>query len=248
MGAETLITGTASGLGKYLLSHEPGGVGLTRADAGSLLESLAARGVGTIIHCAFDRAPRASDENVALTERLLSLPHDRFVFLSSCDVYSRWPADESSPIDIDRVRTPTARAKALCEERVLRRARRPLILRATSLLGPFSKPSNLSRLLQDEKPQLTLTADSSWNIVLHEDVRQFLEKALRSGLTGTFNLAVSSLIRVDELASKLGKSPQYGEFKYEVGEVSNKKAAAVHDSLGMGSWENIQRFLSSRAR
>jgi nucleoside-diphosphate-sugar epimerase len=250
-----MITGSASGLGRHLLSRAhagewpgPGSIGFDRCSATSLLEARGSGGLGTIIHCAFDRAPEASAENVALTERLLDLPHERFVLLSSCDVYSRWPADESLPIEIDRARTPAARTKSLCEESVLRHARRPLVLRATSLLGTFSRPSNLSRLIQDAQPTLTLTADSTWNIVLHEDVRRFMEKAIRSGLEGIFNLAAASAIRVDEVASRLGKSPGYGEFRYEVGEVLNRKAAAVYEPFNLGSWEHLSRFLSSRAR
>jgi nucleoside-diphosphate-sugar epimerase len=237
---ETLITGAASGLGRYLSSRARGSVGLTRDNASQLLEG--ARAAGTILHCAFDRSPEASAANVAFTERLLDLPHERFVLFSSCDVYSSWPADESSPIEIARARTEAARAKALCEERVMARASRPLILRATSLLGRFSKPSNLSRLLEESEPGLTLSADSTWNVVLHEDVALFLEKALQAGLTGVYNLASASSIRVDELAARLGRKPRYGGFRYSVGEVSNRKAAAVHEPLRLGSWEQIERF------
>lgn len=89
-----LITGASSGLGKYLHKNL-GGAPLTRQASNKKKERIKKIGVNVIIHCAFnsDRNPKSVEQyfqdNVSLTEELTKIPHKKFIFISSVDVYPK---------------------------------------------------------------------------------------------------------------------------------------------------------------
>ena len=89
-----LITGVTSGMGKYLHEHL-GGEGLTRKNAEKIFSEH--KRFDAIIHCAYNSKREVNSENlysyvcdnIALTEKLLDLPHKMFIFFSTVDVYPR---------------------------------------------------------------------------------------------------------------------------------------------------------------
>ncbi len=93
---DLLVTGVNSGFGKYV--HENlGGFGLTRETLRSEFEMLQEEGCKTIVHCAVTYPrnlttaslyPNLKD-NLFLTKSLVDIYHERFIFMSSVNVYSR---------------------------------------------------------------------------------------------------------------------------------------------------------------
>ena len=83
-----LVTGTNSGLGKYIASQIDCSV-LTRDNSESVLK----KSYDTIIHCAFNSRKNVNDyydivrDNIFLTKDLCKIEHNKFVFISSIDVY-----------------------------------------------------------------------------------------------------------------------------------------------------------------
>src|SRR5688572_17366019 len=107
-----LITGNASGLGRYLYENLPNAVGLGRED--NLEKISKGNRFDAIIHCAFKRCqdsnsaelPQVLEDNLFLTEKLFKVPHEKFIYLSSNTVYppdSRKVWAEDMPIDIDKI-------------------------------------------------------------------------------------------------------------------------------------------------
>ncbi len=96
-----LVTGAASGLGAAV-HRALGGTAMTRATPFAEVEGGAP--YDAIIHCAFGSQKLVTpatahayvDDNVLLTERLPRIPHRKFVFICSNDVYplSRWGAKD----------------------------------------------------------------------------------------------------------------------------------------------------------
>ena len=85
---KVLVTGANSGLGKYIASQIDCAI-LTRENSKSVLDKT----YDTIIHCAFNSRKNVNDyyeivrDNIFLTKDLCKVPHNKFVFISSIDVY-----------------------------------------------------------------------------------------------------------------------------------------------------------------
>jgi len=245
-----LITGVSSGLGRHL-HGALGGVGLTRQNRAQVLADMQRTGVPVIVHCAFsamrevppDAVYRYLDDNLLLTAQILRVPHDVFVYVSSVDVY---PRDERLHTEDERVTIGTrelyADMKLMNEAMVRERAAAHLILRPASLVGEHSRRNTLMRLLDEQRPTLSLSPDSEYNVVLHEEVARFVAHAVGRGLTGTFNLASSSTMRLDEAAEALGREPVYGRHRYRVGAVSNRKLVATDSAYDVGSLEKFAAY------
>ena len=226
MTTDVLVTGAASGLGAYLHAAL-GGRGHRRGDA----LSGAAR---TIVHCAANARRAASPgqraaqraDNVDLTGSLVGSPHERFVFFSSIAVYD--PASDYG------------RDKREAEALVAERAKRPLVLRCGTLLGPGMRPNSLTRLIAGEP--LTLAADSRFAWVLYGQVLEFLRAGLDLGLEGTYDLVPGAPATLGEAARALGLSPAWGEHLYLSPPADGAKARAVCPGFGRTALENALAF------
>lgn len=245
-----LITGISSGLGKYL--HENlGGAGWNRQASKKEREEIQKNGAEIIIHCAFNSQQSPKDieqyfrDNVLLTEELTNIPHKKFIFISSVDVYpknsNRHIEDEI--IDINNADNLYAKTKLLSEEVVKKNCPNFLILRCSALLGKDSRKNSLIKIIQDDSPTLTLSPDSSFNYILHKDVLEFIKLAIEKNLGGIYNLASSKNIALQEVAVLFKKKVNFGNFIYNVGNIDNKKAALVLSNFKKTSEEAIKQFL-----
>lgn len=229
-----LVTGARRGLG-YAMHRELGGVPFTRA---TMLDCLAPP-YGAIIHCAASPPPTDLhgnvygfvQDNLLLTQRLLEIPHDRFVYVSSIDV------------QIPERAGLYASAKLFCEALVRAEGKRPLILRPTSLLGFPMRPSSIFRMLTEPDCSLFLAPQSRFNFVLHRDVCAFVEAAIDGGVEGTFAIGSSASAGLGEIARRLELTPRFGRYTYDVGAVDQAKAAHIVPALRRSSWETLEVFI-----
>jgi dTDP-4-dehydrorhamnose reductase len=239
MSARILVTGSRSGFGNFVCSQLRA-TGLTRENSSAVLSENSVHGFDTIIHCAND------DKSGLLLEALLKLPHKRFVFLSSCDVY---PDDgtqhsEADVLDSKNARNAYSEEKIITDLRVLRSANNPICIRTVSLLGPGHCGDNLKRLLNEEVPALTLAKDSTWNFVTYEELFEAIQSLLSSTFVGPINFCRSKSVAIIEVASFLKKDPSYGGFSYHVGQIDNRLAAAAFPNLKQSSLEAFQNWYS----
>jgi nucleoside-diphosphate-sugar epimerase len=254
---EFLITGAAKGIGRFL-NLRLGGIGLTRENASEVVQRIrAAGGVQTIIHCAYNSAKSVAQpdlynyysDNVLLTERMLAVPHRRFVFFSTVDVY---PKDgsikgEDGVLVAGEGSTPYSLTKQIAETLVMRSSPGWLILRPVQMLGSPRRRNVLTRLLDSDPDLLPLTANSVLNCVLYSDVLDFISAALGRGSTGIYNLAASKNVTIEEIAGAFGKTVAWGQHFYDIGNISNQKAAAVVPAFRRTTLENIRLYYSQQA-
>jgi nucleoside-diphosphate-sugar epimerase len=248
-----LITGSNSGLGKYIHTAWRC-AGLTRATDWKAIQAMAERApFEVIIHCAANTRRDITSEsfyaylqdNILLTQSLLQLPHKKFVYISSVDVYpeTNMVHDENEVIVVDKIGSLYGVIKLACESLV--RAMQPnhIILRPTAMLGRDAKPNSLIKILQSDAPlKLTLSAESSFNYILHEEILQFIQIALDRHLTGTFNLAAADNIQLGEAVAKLQKEVLFGQYTYKTGQINQEKAAEIFHAYKDTTWMNIQKF------
>lgn len=250
-----LASGTSSGLGKSIL-QTLGGQAWVRGAAAEAKAAIKAKGADVIIHSAFNTGRVSSSaelyqyfsDNLLLTLELASIPHRKFIFISSVDVYPRAAATcvEDMLIDPNAVEGLYGTSKLIAEAIVQKHCPNHLILRCSTLLGEFSRKNSLIRLIEDQPCRLTLSGDSRFNYVLHRDVIGFISSAVANDLTGVFNIASATSLTLSEVSQVLQKPVEFGNYTYLVGNISNAKAASAFPAFRKSSSEVVAEFLKER--
>lgn len=246
-----LVSGSKSGLGKYLFERMAG-ISWDRSISDKVKNELKDNGVDIIIHCAFN--PRSSvdlaslygylSDNVLLTEELLNIPHEKFIFISSADVYPKDKKNhrENEVIDINAVGGIYGVTKLMSEVQVIKRSHNFLILRCTAMLGKYSRKNSLIKIIEDTR-ELTLSGRSTFNYVLHSDIFDFIKYVIKKDIRGIYNIATSKNITFLEVANILRKEIKFGSYIYNVGEVDNSKISGVFPAFKKTSKEVILQFI-----
>jgi nucleoside-diphosphate-sugar epimerase len=241
-----LISGTSSGLGASLHKRF-GGEPYSRTSV------LAPSGAfDTIIHCAVDTAKAVTHEtidayfrnNVELTRRLVAIPHRRFVFISSIDVYPRsLPlCEEDTAINAHDIAGVYGVTKFHAEALVKGGATAPLVLRASALLGPSMRENSLTRMLRANGASIGLSGASSFNYVLHHDVGDLIEAANEQGVSGILNCCSATSATLAEIAEAFQCETGFGNFVYTTPAIDNRRAVALTPGLARSSLDTVRMF------
>jgi nucleoside-diphosphate-sugar epimerase len=222
MSGPVLVTGNRSGLGRYLYENLPGSIPYNRDTAWDDIKN---QEYDLIVHAAFRVARDVQDhqlydyyrDTVGLTEKLTTLKFKKFIFISSIDVY---PKDDNKVWDVqdtiiyDRIDSVYGQMKILCESVVQHHCPNHLILRVSALIGPYMRKNNYLKIVEDDRPKLSLTADSKFNFVEYNDVLRVIEKALPEKLRGPHNFVSDHTVTLGEVAKKYNKNVEFGQFTY----------------------------------
>jgi nucleoside-diphosphate-sugar epimerase len=247
-----LVTGANSGLGRYL-HRRFDAVPLTRAT--SLAELVATRDnapFDAIVHCAASAHRGVTNrtlyrylaDNLLLTRDLCAIPHRRFIYISSIAVY---PPDsaETSPdtvIPCDDSRDLYRLMKLGGESIAREHGAQSLILRVSGMLGPDARPNSITRILTDLEPALTLSAESTFNYVLHQDIGDFITHALEQSCDGIYNVAAAENVRLGDIASQFERTVRWGGFIYRTPAIDTEAAIELLPSLKRTTLENVKRY------
>lgn len=252
-----LITGNKSGLGKYLFENL-GGIGWDRNTSFKTREKIKKSKIDIIIHCAFNSSREITSEslfsyvedNVFLTKELVSIPHKKFIFFSSVDVYPKNKKNHSEKeiINPNYVEGIYGITKLISESIIRNYCKNYLILRGSAFLGKYSRKNSLIRIIEDEKGVLTLAGDSEFNYVLYPDILDFLKIAIKKDLKGIYNLTSLEKITLSEIAKNQGKKIRFGNYLYTTGEADNTKIYAVCPALKKTSKQAINLFIKERKK
>jgi nucleoside-diphosphate-sugar epimerase len=236
-GNRVLVTGAGSGLGKYIAS-QINCVALTRDNCQEILAKYKTRPFDLIIHCAFNSSKYTNDyyglveDNIFLTRSVSLIPHHKFVFLSSVDVYR----------DVESLYKTT---KLMAESIVQKLTRRPLVLRCGAILGEAMRKNSLRKIIEDEKPELSLSGDSTFNYILQKDILSFIETAYRNKYSGVIDFVSSGNINLSQVADLLGKEVKFGNYIYKTPNLPNQELVEVFPTAALSSENNIQRYLGN---
>jgi len=245
--SDVAVIGAAGGIGKFLAA-ELGTIPFVRNDDVSKLES-----VRTIIFCAAKahfETPASMlyssiEDNLLLLERISRLPHERFVYFSTVDLY---PQDgkvhrEDEDLQIENTRGGYPAFKLMGEAIVRERCNMPLILRPTSLFGDGMRPNNISRLISGHTDDPTLREDASFNCVTYSMIATFIETAIAQDVTGTFNCAATGQVTLGDVAKLAAYGGGFGPHDYQVPIVSNEKVCKVAPVFERTSLDIVKRML-----
>ena len=251
-----LTTGIMSGMGRFI--HENlGGKGITRETSSEDIELLKKEGVDIIIHCAFNSEKDVNsktlfhyfNDNVLLTNELVSIPHEKFIFFSTVDLYSKdgMMNMEDDIIYLDHVSGIYAETKLISESIIKERCANHLILRPTTMVGEYSRKNTLLRIIDGGGEKLFLSGDSQFNYVLYDDVLDFIKLAIDKDISGVYNVASSENIQLSEVAGLIGRKVSFGSHKYSVGNISNNKISSICPVFSRTSKDFLNQFVGECA-
>jgi nucleoside-diphosphate-sugar epimerase len=246
-----------SGLGRHVFETF-GGISWTRHLSPAGRQEIKREGVDVVVHCAFNSRRNVDSgslygyvaDNVLLTGELVSVPHRKFVFLSSVDVYPNGPGprSESTVAQIGAGNGLYGITKLMSEAIVRERCTDYLILRCVALLGRHMRKNSLLRIFEDEPCDMTLRGDSQLNYVLHADVSEFIGLAVENDLSGIYNVASSQNVSLARVADILGKEVAFGGYRYDVGDIFHRKVSSVFPAFGKTSEEEVVvRYIGQQA-
>lgn len=250
-----LITGTKSGLGKYLHKNIPS-LRITRDTSEEEWEKITKEGVGTIIHCAANSSnPKNAEEfsqyvydNILLTEKLLKIPHHKFIFISTIDVYPKNNVlhNEEEEIESNKIQGVYTSTKYISEVFIQKMSPQWIILRCSALLGEDARKNSMVRILDEQTPTLTVSANSEFNYILHKDFLKIINEMIRNNVQGIYNCCSNGNITLSEIAKKLKKEVTYGEYYYKTGKIDNSKLRRMIPELEKTSLQVVEEFIQMR--
>lgn len=247
-----LTVGTTSGIGQYI-HRELDGCAITRATPREEIEELRERGVDVIIHCARNKDKFVSSENlyqytkdnVFLTRQLIEIPHKKFIYFSSVEVYPKNSREhfENEIIDVDSLNTVYSLTKLMSEAIILDNCKNLLLIRAAVLLGREMRKNSFRQILEEKKCALTLSPESVFNYVLYSDILEFIKHSIKYDLCGIYNASCSENISLSDASKIMCAEPNFGTYIYDVGTINNTKIAELIPHFRRSSKENIELFL-----
>jgi nucleoside-diphosphate-sugar epimerase len=207
-----LITGASSGLGKYVASQLEH---YTSYEVSLYDRSKPDEYIGPydlIVHCACNPIKDNLYEaysNVTLLERLLTIKTEKFVLISTADVYPKvGPRVEYTDIDFNSIDNLYGKMKFLCEEILRNREQKHLILRPAGLLGEYCRNNVIVRMINNEDTT-TLSAGSRLSYITHS----YVYNLIFSKLQGTYNISSLDSMNLGEINEMLGfPIKKFGEY------------------------------------
>ncbi len=207
-GRSVLVTGTNSGLGKFIYERVPTSIPLTRDNRDDILVG---QKYDVVIHSAYnslnvdftDLDLKYIDDNLLLTSDLINLCGGCFVYISSID-------------SINKIESSYALFKKISEELIRSKIENHFIIRPSHLIqgGDSDKiPGSIRKIINDEP--ISLTKNSKFNLVSYEDILSYIVKKIENEIEDKeINLVNSESIMVSDVMEMIGKDNDCGNFEY----------------------------------
>lgn len=233
-----VVTGTSSGLGKYLKNYFDGSVSINHLNYIEELHKID-KPIDLIIHCACDASHKIInyheyiESNLFYTLELCKKNPKHIIYISSAVVHSK----ENSNYKL---------TKLLSENIIKDKCDSYTIIRPSAILGPEMRPNSLVKIIDDYDTKLTLSEMSTFNYVLQKDVADFIKLCYNNKIIGTYEFVSNDMISLGSIARKFGKNTTFGEWKHRASFVNNQKTVDIFKPIDKSSWNVIDQFIESR--
>ena len=224
-----LLTGASSGLGKFLSKNLKDIDLFTRENnVEDILEC--GKEYDAIIHCAAsishasweDVTYEYFDDNTILTRQLVTIPHKKFIHISSIDI------KRDSIYGI---------AKRISERIVDSYSPNTLIIRPSGLIGNEMK-MNTFRKIQAGMP-IALTESSMMNYVNYSTILE----VIKSNSSGIITVTASENISMKDISELFHQDIQFGDIHYEMDISDRDFELRSGFDLTRTSEDNIQSYI-----
>ena len=249
-----LISGTSSGIGKFISKQLPLA---ERYDRSSNFSDYKEKSFDIIIHCAYDGSFATGHENlyeqfnsnVRLVENLCSLSHKIFIFFSSIDVYPKEFNGKLSDYKLGSVDLHSRHAffKIIGESIVASKSKSFLILRPSLMIGKDARVNTLTNIVKGNKGPFSLGKNSEFNLITHDQVWLSLQAVLAQEMRGIVNFCSGLYLSLDEVAQKVKNFDiLWGDYNYKTSKVYNSNIVKFSRGIEYNIDEIVSKILSWR--
>jgi len=246
-----LISGTSSGLGKYLFKKLNSQKFVRKIPIIDYFDSY----YDCIIHCAFNNKTNINQfnsynviqDNILLTNNLLQIPHRKFIYLSSINVYEgKKKCTENSKLSLSPQISLYAASKIISESIVKRNSNQYLILRPSAILGSYMRKNTTYKVIKYSKRKknvkLKLSKNSTYNFIHYHDIYRLIKNEELNNENEIFNVTSNSVITLYELAKIFDTNVTFGKIEYNTPFIPNTKLVSKYNSFDKNSIENVKKF------
>lgn len=222
-----LVTGSNSGLGKFLLNSLPNCFGLTRTNFNEIKNQK----FDVIIHCAFNKEnvildyKKYLEDNIFLTQKLQKIKCEKFIYISSIDIY-QGPINNYSLFK-------------LLAESILTEDN--LCLRCSMIVGETMKPNHLTKIFHS-KQSISLSGKSTFNYILMSDLLIFLKKNDILNMRGVIDCVSNMNISLEEVKSLFNSTTVFGDFVYHTPEKFKSPIFKIYEEFNNSSFYNLNKY------
>lgn len=194
-----LISGTSSGLGKFL-SKKLGGYKLIRKKNFSFYEK---KKWDLIIHCGFYTGNdlKKSFENIKLSYLISKLESKKTIFISSMLIHDK------------KNNSLYKKSKQICE--LFYCHKKDYVIRLGSLIGNEMRKNTIHKILFTRSPKIGLTHNSKYSFIHYNEVLQLIILLIKQDKKKHVNFYRHRLFSIDQIANKFNKKVKYGNFFFK---------------------------------
>jgi hypothetical protein len=250
--ARCLISGTSSGIGKFLSTKLPFA---ERYDRSTPISNYKNQTYDAIIHCAYGdgflkghkNIYEQSKSNIRLVEDLCDINCGVFIFFSSIDVYPRGFSGSLSDFELGSGEMLSRHAffKIIGESIIGSKVKQHLILRPSLMVGKDARASTFVNIIRGSKGPFTLAKKSRFNLITHDQVLFCLQAALATKTKGTINLCSGLELSLDEVARHVSNDNiSWGRFEYQTPKIEGSNTVKFFGGVENNISDLISTVLS----
>lgn len=238
-----LVSGTSSGLGKYLKNKFSATKYKRDIDDSTYLK----KKWDLIIICGFysGNLKTGYEEAVKHIKKLISLQSEKIIFISSLNVnFLKYP------IEFKHVKNKMplrmyAFSKYKCEKLCLKK-RKTLVIRLSNIVGPsrFMRKSDLKKFIYTKHPKVKYMKTSKFSLTSFDEILSFIKIACKNEYTGTHNLFRKDMVSLDEVSQKLKKKTNFGKLYFESLSIKKITSTKLFNFKKKRSFEVIKKYIS----
>jgi hypothetical protein len=114
------------------------------------------------------------------------------------------------------------------------------------MISLHSSKNNLKRLLEDNYPILSVSKDSEYNVISYSNVLNIVKFFIDTRQYGIFNLATEQNIKLCDLASKLNKKVEWGNYTYKLNKIDVTKISTISSAFCQTSEQVIMELYNQK--
>ncbi len=244
MQKKILISGSSSGLGKYLLNKFKA----VKFNRNLYQKEIINTRWDLIIHCAYNsktfniiNAEKYMNDNIANSLYISGLKGKK-VFMSTTQVYesnklrSRKETDYIDPKKLSLYPL----SKFVCEKFF---EKKDIILRLGSIIGEGMRENTIYNLLHTKLPKLNLNQNSKFSFVTYQEIYETIQLLVNNKKEGVFNVLRNDFISLKQVSKKFNISNvKYGKYSFHGTKADNKKISKIKNLNNKTSLE-LLKFL-----
>jgi dTDP-4-dehydrorhamnose reductase len=225
-----LISGTSSGLGKYLSRN----IHCTKFKRNKNRLKFFKKKWDVIIHCGFyaGNDKNKLKKNLYWSKTLSNLESKKYIFISSAIV-------------LEKIQNSYGIAKIKSENLFIKK-KNFLILRLGSIIGFPMRKNTIYKILHLKNPQTNISADSLYSFVSYSEILRFIEISIKKNLNGIFNFFRTDLVKLKDVALQLKKKVIFGNIYFKCTTGDNSKILKYINLNKKSSIDILKKYIKYR--